>query len=179
MDSAGYDGSFDDSFYGGVGAAAEDDVFGAAGVPRGVFVEDSLTMATAAAVEEPASVLLSPAAPNASMFGSALAADDGEDGNGAVPELWTTPQQPGTEAAEAAATAAAEEEDVARDALWEVSSAKAGFGVDCLCDGKQDTYWQSDGDGPHWVCVHFRSRTLVTVCPSLFCSSCFPRVFTC
>ena len=55
-------------------------------------------------------------------------------------------------------------EDAARTAFWEVSSAKPGFGADRLRDSSTDAYWQSDGTGPHTITVHFRSRTLVTVC---------------
>lgn len=66
--------------------------------------------------------------------------------------------------ASSAAAAAAATEDVARTAFWEVSSAKPGFGADRLRDSSTDAYWQSDSVGPHAISIHFRSRTLVTVC---------------
>ena len=59
-----------------------------------------------------------------------------------------------------------EVEDFGKEAFWELSSAKAGFGVDHLRDGNPDTYWQSDSNGPHIISVHFRTRTRITVCSS-------------
>ena len=62
-----------------------------------------------------------------------------------------------------------EVEDFGKEAFWELSSAKAGFGVENLRDGNLDTYWQSDANGPHTISVHFRRRTRITVCSP--CSS--------
>jgi len=43
-------------------------------------------------------------------------------------------------------------------AVWSVSSAKAGNGVDCLRDGRRDTFWQSDGSQPHFVNIQFQRK---------------------
>ncbi len=32
--------------------------------------------------------------------------------------------------------------EIGHQAVWGVSSAKAGNGVDCLRDGRKDTFWQ-------------------------------------
>jgi anaphase-promoting complex subunit 10 len=41
-------------------------------------------------------------------------------------------------------------------AVWSVSSAKPGNGVNLLRDGREDTYWQSDGSQPHLVSIQFQ-----------------------
>jgi anaphase-promoting complex subunit 10 len=45
--------------------------------------------------------------------------------------------------------------------VWSVTSAKPGNGVDLLRDGRDDTYWQSDGAQPHLVSVQFQRRVLL------------------
>lgn len=40
-------------------------------------------------------------------------------------------------------------------ASWTVSSAKPGFGINCVQDESLETYWQSDGPQPHFINVHF------------------------
>ncbi|GAX74944.1 hypothetical protein CEUSTIGMA_g2390.t1 [Chlamydomonas eustigma] len=40
-------------------------------------------------------------------------------------------------------------------AIWSVSSAKPGCGVDCLRDHLADTFWQSDGVQPHFINMQF------------------------
>ena len=40
-------------------------------------------------------------------------------------------------------------------AVWTLSSAKQGFGVEQLRDDSIDTYWQSDGQQPHTVTIQF------------------------
>ena len=52
--------------------------------------------------------------------------------------------------------------------MWTVTSAKQGNGVDLLRDGREDTYWQSDGAQPHLVNIQFQRK----VPPS----SCLPAV---
>ena len=43
-------------------------------------------------------------------------------------------------------------------AVWTVTSAKPGNGVDMLRDGREDTYWQSDGTQPHFVNIQFQRK---------------------
>lgn len=49
-----------------------------------------------------------------------------------------------------------DEKDVGPLAIWSVSSAKPGNGVDLLVDGKSDTFWQSDGAQPHLITLQFQ-----------------------
>eukprot|EP01054_Gregarina_sp_Poly1_P001503 Gregarina_sp_Poly_1__1502@NODE_1378_length_4263_cov_20_659676_g922_i0_p2_GENE_NODE_1378_length_4263_cov_20_659676_g922_i0NODE_1378_length_4263_cov_20_659676_g922_i0_p2_ORF_typecomplete_len339_score33_77ANAPC10/PF03256_16/1_3e41_NODE_1378_length_4263_cov_20_659676_g922_i032084224 len=46
-------------------------------------------------------------------------------------------------------------EDVTQQAVWHVSSAKAGTGVADLIDGREDTFWQSDHLSPHCITATF------------------------
>lgn len=39
---------------------------------------------------------------------------------------------------------------------WSVSSAKPGNGVDLLVDGRNDSFWQSDGSQPHCITLQFQ-----------------------
>ena len=43
-------------------------------------------------------------------------------------------------------------------AVWTVTSAKPGNGVELLRDGREDTYWQSDGSQPHLVNIQFQKK---------------------
>lgn len=43
-------------------------------------------------------------------------------------------------------------------AVWSVSSAKPGNGVELLRDNNTDTYWQSDGMQPHMVSIQFQRK---------------------
>lgn len=43
-------------------------------------------------------------------------------------------------------------------AVWTVTSAKPGNGVELLRDDKIDTYWQSDGLQPHLVNIQFQKK---------------------
>ncbi|ELT88523.1 hypothetical protein CAPTEDRAFT_162347 [Capitella teleta] len=55
--------------------------------------------------------------------------------------------------------------EVGGQAVWSLSSCKAGFGVDQLRDGSLDTYWQSDGPQPHLVNIQFRRKmTIQDIC---------------
>lgn len=47
-------------------------------------------------------------------------------------------------------------------AVWTVTSAKAGNGVDMLRDGREDTFWQSDGVQPHLVDIRFQKKVRVS-----------------
>ena len=46
-------------------------------------------------------------------------------------------------------------------AVWSLSTAKPGNGVELLRDGNLDTYWQSDGAQPHLVNVQFQRKVKV------------------
>eukprot|EP01025_Chloroclados_australasicus_P063916 TRINITY_DN8475_c0_g1_i1.p1 TRINITY_DN8475_c0_g1~~TRINITY_DN8475_c0_g1_i1.p1 ORF type:complete len:228 (-),score=2.09 TRINITY_DN8475_c0_g1_i1:10-693(-) len=46
-------------------------------------------------------------------------------------------------------------------AVWSVTSAKPGNGVELLRDGNKDTYWQSDGTQPHLVDIQFQKKMQV------------------
>lgn len=48
-------------------------------------------------------------------------------------------------------------------AVWNVTSAKPGNGVELLRDGNKDTYWQSDGTQPHLVDIQFQKKMYVQV----------------
>lgn len=44
--------------------------------------------------------------------------------------------------------------------VWTVSSAKPGNGIAELRDGSNDTYWQSDGQLPHYINIEFQRKVL-------------------
>lgn len=46
-------------------------------------------------------------------------------------------------------------------AVWSVTSAKPGNGVELLRDGRDDTYWQSDGIQPHLVNIQFQRKVSI------------------
>lgn len=48
--------------------------------------------------------------------------------------------------------------EVGHLAVWTVTSAKPGNGVEALRDGRDDTYWQSDGAQPHLVNIQFQRK---------------------
>lgn len=52
--------------------------------------------------------------------------------------------------------------EVGHTALWTLSSAKPGFGVEQLQDNCLDTYWQSDGSQPHVMTAQFRRKTTIS-----------------
>ncbi|POM72628.1 Anaphase-promoting complex subunit 10, variant 1, partial [Phytophthora palmivora] len=51
--------------------------------------------------------------------------------------------------------------EVGDDAVWSLSSAKPGNGVDQLRDNNMDTYWQSDGVQPHLINIQFSRKMAV------------------
>ncbi|KAF8920115.1 anaphase-promoting complex, subunit 10-domain-containing protein, partial [Mucidula mucida] len=53
--------------------------------------------------------------------------------------------------------------DISGRAKWSVSSAKFGFGVECLRDGDPDTFWHSDGPQPHFITIEFPRKVLIDV----------------
>jgi anaphase-promoting complex subunit 10 len=66
----------------------------------------------------------------------------------------------------AASEAAAENRrglrEVGGEAVWSLSTAKPGNGVEQLRDNNSDTYWQSDGVQPHMINIQFHKKTTVT-----------------
>ena len=48
--------------------------------------------------------------------------------------------------------------DIGKLAVWSVTSAKPGNGVELLCDDRDDTYWQSDGSQPHLINIQFQKK---------------------
>lgn len=48
--------------------------------------------------------------------------------------------------------------EIGKLAVWSVSSAKPGNGVDLLRDSNLDTFWQSDGAQPHLVNIQFQKK---------------------
>jgi anaphase-promoting complex subunit 10 len=54
------------------------------------------------------------------------------------------------------------EREVGSEAVFTISSAKPGNGVEQLRDGNLETYWQSDGSFPHLINVQFARKVSVT-----------------
>eukprot|EP00002_Diphylleia_rotans_P017991 TRINITY_DN3485_c0_g4_i1.p1 TRINITY_DN3485_c0_g4~~TRINITY_DN3485_c0_g4_i1.p1 ORF type:complete len:197 (+),score=48.11 TRINITY_DN3485_c0_g4_i1:138-728(+) len=52
--------------------------------------------------------------------------------------------------------------EIGDQAIWNVSSAKAGYGVENIRDNRVDTYWQSDATHPHFITIHLNRRRKVT-----------------
>mmetsp|Transcript_36381 Transcript_36381/g.34404 ORF Transcript_36381/g.34404 Transcript_36381/m.34404 type:complete len:145 (+) Transcript_36381:57-491(+) len=48
------------------------------------------------------------------------------------------------------------------DAVFSISTAKPGNGVEQLRDDSNDTYWQSDGAAPHLINMQFLKKVAVT-----------------
>ena len=51
--------------------------------------------------------------------------------------------------------------EVGCDAVWVLSSAKQGNGIEQLRDGSCDTFWQSDGFLPHLVNLSFPRKCAI------------------
>ena len=51
--------------------------------------------------------------------------------------------------------------EVGRLGVWSVTTAKPGNGVELLRDGRDDTYWQSDGAQPHLVNIQFQRKVFL------------------
>ena len=51
--------------------------------------------------------------------------------------------------------------ELGSEAVWSLSSAKPGNGVEQLRDESLSTYWQSDGTGPHLINIQFLRKTSV------------------
>ena len=79
--------------------------------------------------------------------------------------LPLTPDLPPTPPAVFSSLSGAVDKDkreVGRLAVWSVTSAKPGNGVELLRDGREDTYWQSDGTQPHLVNVQFQKKVFLS-----------------
>ncbi|KAJ3439452.1 anaphase-promoting complex subunit [Anaeramoeba flamelloides] len=48
--------------------------------------------------------------------------------------------------------------NISSEAIWTVSSAKTGHGVDKILDKSTETFWQSDGILPHLVNIQFQRK---------------------
>ena len=58
--------------------------------------------------------------------------------------------------------------ELGADAVFTISSAKPGNGVDQIRDERLDTYWQSDGAAPHYINIHFMEKKEIShIC--IFC----------
>jgi anaphase-promoting complex subunit 10 len=53
--------------------------------------------------------------------------------------------------------------EVGGDATFSISSAKPGNGVEQLRDNNLETFWQSDGQAPHMINIHFPRKTAVSL----------------
>jgi anaphase-promoting complex subunit 10 len=52
--------------------------------------------------------------------------------------------------------------EIGDEAVWILSSAKAGNGIEQLRDGDNNTFWQSDGTIPHHINIQFMKKTRVS-----------------
>lgn len=50
--------------------------------------------------------------------------------------------------------------ELGSEAVFTISTAKPGNGVDQLRDNNLDTYWQSDGIAPHLITIQFPKKLL-------------------
>jgi anaphase-promoting complex subunit 10 len=55
----------------------------------------------------------------------------------------------------------ASRKEIGEEAIWTLSSAKPGNGVDQLRDDNTATFWQSDGAQPHTVSIQFMRKTRI------------------
>ena len=51
--------------------------------------------------------------------------------------------------------------EIGNDAVWTLSSAKTGNGVQQLRDDNTSTFWQSDGSQPHLINIQFMKKTRI------------------
>lgn len=52
--------------------------------------------------------------------------------------------------------------DLTGMAVWMVSTAKPGNGIEQILDGDRQTYWQSDGPQPHYISAQFISKLKIS-----------------
>ena len=57
-----------------------------------------------------------------------------------------------------AAVTETKEREIGDLAVWSLSTAKPGNGVEQLRDDNSDTYWQSDGPQPHLINIQFHKK---------------------
>lgn len=55
-----------------------------------------------------------------------------------------------------------EKRQIGHEAVWSLSSAKPGNGVDQLRDDNLESYWQSDGGQPHLVNIQFHKKMAIS-----------------
>jgi anaphase-promoting complex subunit 10 len=51
--------------------------------------------------------------------------------------------------------------EIGGDAVWTLSTAKPGNGIEQLRDNSLETYWQSDGPQPHTISIQFHKKVNV------------------
>ena len=51
--------------------------------------------------------------------------------------------------------------EIGGDAVWSLSTAKPGNGVEQLRDNNTESYWQSDGTQPHLINIQFQKKQAV------------------
>mmetsp|Transcript_39722 Transcript_39722/g.94129 ORF Transcript_39722/g.94129 Transcript_39722/m.94129 type:complete len:211 (-) Transcript_39722:89-721(-) len=56
---------------------------------------------------------------------------------------------------------AGEKREIGGDAVWTLSTAKPGNGVEQIRDNNTETYWQSDGPQPHLINIQFHKKVSV------------------
>jgi anaphase-promoting complex subunit 10 len=52
--------------------------------------------------------------------------------------------------------------ELGEEAVWSLSTAKPGNGVEQLCDDNLETYWQSDGAQPHLINIQFLKKMTIS-----------------
>ncbi|KAF8819484.1 anaphase-promoting complex subunit APC10 [Cardiosporidium cionae] len=52
--------------------------------------------------------------------------------------------------------------EIGGEGFWSLSSAKEGNGVNELRDNNPNTFWQSDGSGPHTITIQFRKMMRIS-----------------
>ena len=62
----------------------------------------------------------------------------------------------------AALEVSATSREIGDEAVWSLSTAKPGNGVDQLRDRNTDSYWQSDGGQPHLINIQFHKKVAVS-----------------
>lgn len=53
-------------------------------------------------------------------------------------------------------------QEIGDEAVWVLSSAKPGNGVEQLRDNNPETFWQSDGPQPHYITILFHRRVEIS-----------------
>jgi len=76
-----------------------------------------------------------------------------------------------------APTSTKELREIGHEAVWSLSTAKPGNGVEQIRDDNIDTYWQSDGAQPHLINVQFHKKmTILEV--ALYLDYCLDESYT-